>query len=66
VIDENNIDALQIFPVDEPGFFRVQRRVRKALGKKRMSHIEALSNGKREVSIILENYVIALGTLCFQ
>jgi hypothetical protein len=65
VIDENNTDAFQIFNVCEAGFFTVQRRRWKALGKKRMPHIAALSSGKREVSIILEYYVIALGNLCF-
>jgi hypothetical protein len=65
VIDENNTDALQVFNLDDSGFFTVQRRVGKTLGKKWMSHIDIFSNGNREVSITLAYYVIASGTLCF-
>jgi hypothetical protein len=63
VINETNIDALQIFNVDEAGFFTDQRRAEKVLGKKPMPQIDALSGEKRGVSMTLAYH--ALGSLCF-
>jgi hypothetical protein len=50
VVDENNIDSLRIFSVDESGFSTVQKRAGKVLGKKGKHQIGALSIGERGVN----------------
>jgi hypothetical protein len=50
VVDGNNIDALRIFNVDEPGFSTVQKPAGKVLGKKGKHQIGALFSGKRGVN----------------
>lgn len=53
IVDENKLDALSIYNVDESGFSTVQKKCSKVLAKRGKHQIGALSSGERGVNTTL-------------
>jgi hypothetical protein len=66
LVDENQIDALRIYNVDESGFATVQKKSPKVIALRGKHQVGSISSGERGVTTTSVCCTSAAGHLCHQ